>query len=226
VINKPDGSHDENTALPPQLATDLPKETTGFSAITNFYLDDSRIAVPEAGGPSRTFLAGGEADPYHMVFVDPQYFEIFRYQWLAGNSATALNAPFSVVLSESAARRYFLQGSPVEWMGRTLIYHDSINVSVKGIVKDYPKNSDLSTFTDWLSFTTLTQSGLGRGMMLGYNGISSEAGAFVKLSPGSSAEQVSRQFAAIGEKHMHSPWALRPALHCNPRRYPFQRKFA
>src|SRR5277367_153016 len=57
--------------------------------------------------------------PYHAkisipdgttVIAEPQYFNIFKYEWLAGNASTALAAPFTVVLTENRARQYFGSG--------------------------------------------------------------------------------------------------------------------
>jgi hypothetical protein len=44
----------------PPFAADFRRETTGFSAITGLYTDDSRVLVPEPGKPDRIIPVIGE----------------------------------------------------------------------------------------------------------------------------------------------------------------------
>src|ERR1700761_7347146 len=41
------------------------------------------------------------------MFADEHFTSIFNYDWIAGDPKTALNEPNTVVLTESAAKRYF-----------------------------------------------------------------------------------------------------------------------
>jgi putative ABC transport system permease protein len=47
-----------------------------------------------------------------MAFAEPAFLNLFPHQWLAGNPATALQAPFSVVLTASQAQLYFGKSGP------------------------------------------------------------------------------------------------------------------
>src|SRR5664279_3880723 len=69
------------------------------------------------------------------IITWPQYFDIFNYQWLEGN-AESLDEPFRVVLSENRARKYFGNIPLANMMGKIVIYDDSLQVRVSGIVKD------------------------------------------------------------------------------------------
>src|SRR5262249_7160919 len=42
-----------------------------------------------------------------IYFVEPSFFEIFNFEWLAGDPKTALTAPGKVVLTKSTAEKYF-----------------------------------------------------------------------------------------------------------------------
>src|SRR5882757_7750723 len=113
--------------LPPALRTEL----SGFSAVTIFFVDDSRVIIPNGTKQPREFAESRAGDElHHIAFAEPDFFSIFPYQWLAGNPATALNAPSTVVLSEKEVQKYFGNGTPAEWLGRTVIYHDSLPVTV------------------------------------------------------------------------------------------------
>jgi len=195
----PDGKIGEGASLPPPLAADLRREGTGFTTVAGIYTDDCKVIIPERGKPDRVFPGIQEGKLQHITFADPQYLEIFHYEWLAGNPATALSAPFSVVLTESEAKRYFGQGSPAEWMGRSVVYYDSLTVSVSGIVEDWQQNSDFA-FTDLISYPTIGHSWV-RKAISGWNAFESSANAFVKLSPGTTVAQVEKQFPAFFKLH-------------------------
>jgi putative ABC transport system permease protein len=121
------------------------------------------VLIPVAGKPNRIIPGISSDEPYHITFADTDYLKIFHYQWLAGNPATALQRPFSVVLTESEAKRYFQDGAPENWMGRSLVYEDSLTVSVTGIVKDWDQHTDFG-FKDLLSYSTLENSFLKAGV--------------------------------------------------------------
>jgi len=195
------GTHHDGAGMTPPLATDLRRETTGFSAVTGLYTDDSRVKIPEAGKPDRVIPGISEHDRQHISFADPDYLRIFQYQWLAGNPATALQQPFSVVLTESEARRYFDHGQPTDWVGRSLVYYDSLTVSVTGIVKDWQQNSDLG-FKDLISYSTIGHSFLQKDMN-GWNAWQSSVNAYVRLSPGTTVAQAERQLPAFLQRHKH-----------------------
>lgn len=71
--------------------------------------------------------------------ADPSVFEVFTFPLLAGDPATALSAPHSVILSEKAAAKYFPDGGAV---GRSLRV-DSFDFQVTGILRTVPRNSHL-----------------------------------------------------------------------------------
>ena len=206
--------HGEGPSMPPPLAADLRREATGFSAVTGFYTDDTRVLVPITGKPPRVIPTVSEGEQQHINFADSQYMEIFHYQWLAGNAATALQKPFSVVLTESEARRYFGNGNPSDWMGRSLLYYDSLTVSVTGIVKDWQQNSDFG-FKDLISYSTLAHSFLGRDMN-GWNMYQSNVNVYVKLSPGTTVAQAEKQFPAFFQRHRQLPDEVKGGLMLQP----------
>jgi len=77
----------------------------------------------------------------NMAFADSTFFEIFDFPLLKGNPVTALTQPYNVVLSESAAKKYFGSADP---MGQHLILTDqSYQGTVTGVMKDMPENSEL-----------------------------------------------------------------------------------
>src|SRR5205085_1848461 len=55
-----------------------------------------------------------------------------------GNPKTALNAPLTIILSETAAHKYFGSGNPV---GNTLLINGKDLATVTGVMADMPYNS-------------------------------------------------------------------------------------
>jgi putative ABC transport system permease protein len=76
-----------------------------------------------------------------MASVDSTFFGVFDFPLLKGNPVTALREPLSVVLSETAAKKYFGSADP---MGQELILSDrSLPGRVTGVMKDMPENTEL-----------------------------------------------------------------------------------
>lgn len=197
-----EGSQSVGAGMTAPLGADLRREATGFSAVTSLYTDDTRVLVPVPGKPARVIPAISEDQQEHITFADTDYLDIFHYQWLAGNPATALRNPFSVVLTESEAQRYFQGGGPQDWMGRSVVYYDSLTVSVTGIVKDWTENSDFG-FKDLISYNTIEHSFLQKDME-GWNLWQGNINVYVKLSPGTTAAQAEKQFPSFYKRHQFS----------------------
>lgn len=97
-------------------------------------------------------LLGENSLPIKGFWAESSLFDIFTFPMLEGNPATALNNPYSVVLTESAATKFFGVGSA---MGKA-INLDSVDYQVTGIIKDIPFFSHLK-FEALASLSTLEQ---------------------------------------------------------------------
>ena len=75
-----------------------------------------------------------------FFFTDSSVFQVFTFPLISGDPATALRAPFSVVISEEIARKYF--GSE-EAVGKVLQYMDQYEFHVTGVMQDVPPNTHL-----------------------------------------------------------------------------------
>jgi putative ABC transport system permease protein len=75
-----------------------------------------------------------------VVAVDSSFFRMFTFTMLAGDPATVLNDPHSVVISDEMARKYFGNESP---LGKSLEVNNNEAFQVSGIVKKLPSNSTI-----------------------------------------------------------------------------------
>ncbi|MBB6327526.1 putative ABC transport system permease protein [Algoriphagus iocasae] len=95
-----------------------------------------------------------------IVFMDSTFFEVFSFEFLEGDPKKALVAPYSVVLSETTAKKYF---GDQQALGKTLKGSDVAgranagDYTVTGVMKDSPSNSHLK-FNTLLSLSTFYQS--------------------------------------------------------------------
>jgi len=77
-----------------------------------------------------------------LQYADSGLLEIFSFGLLEGNAHTALSQPYSIVLTETMAKRYF--GTEPAF-GKMVQLADTVNLMVTGIIKDIPRNSHFAT---------------------------------------------------------------------------------
>lgn len=86
----------------------------------------------------------------NLVCMDSTAFDVFSWKLLQGDPHTALTAPYSIVLTQSVAKKFFGRENAV---GKSLRVDNSDNYTVTGIVEDPPSNSQIS-FNGLISMTT------------------------------------------------------------------------
>ena len=116
--------------------------------------------VEEAGRimPAPTFYCVvGDKGFYEseIVYADPEILKIFTIPFIEGDPTRALTEPNTIVLTKSAAEKYFGNEDP---LGKMFTVHQMFGRSemkVTGVIKDYPENSHLH-FSMLASLSTLT----------------------------------------------------------------------
>ena len=197
----------------PALPVTMRNELAGFESVTAFYNYAFKVTILDGKFPKK-FEASREISD--IVITDPQYFDIFKYKWLAGNAATALKEPFKVVLTENKAKIYFGDISLQSIIGKEVIYQDSLHLTVSGIVKDLGKNSDF-IFKDFISFATIQQSFLKSYFDLQrWTFWDSNSQGYVKLAKGVTPAQIVKQFPAFVKAHVKIPPGFKTELLLQP----------
>ncbi len=97
-----------------------------------------------------------QSDEDGVLLTDPSFFNVFDYHLSQGNATTALNDPYSIILTKSMAKKYFGNKNPV---GKALLIYlyDSTGrgalYTVTGVMPDAPINAHF-TFNFLVSFKT------------------------------------------------------------------------
>ena len=72
------------------------------------------------------------------TFADSSVFDVFNFPLVQGNPKSALTVPFTVVLSEAMAKKYFGDEDP---MGKIITIDNQYDFAITGIMKNMPVNS-------------------------------------------------------------------------------------
>ena len=83
--------------------------------------------------------ANGKQLEVRGAMVDSGFLNIFSYPLLRGTPDQVLNAPRSIVLTESFAKKLFADGDA---MGKVIRVDSNSNFTVTGILKDLPNNTE------------------------------------------------------------------------------------
>ncbi|MDX5418510.1 MAG: ABC transporter permease, partial [Hymenobacteraceae bacterium] len=117
-----EGQQDNFAVTPPPLINSLQK-FTGLETVTQF----SPASKQTIWYNNQSFTED------KLLFADSAFFKVFDYEFIAGNPATALNAPQKIVLTEALATKLF--GSPDQALGKVLQFSRN-PYTVTGVYKD------------------------------------------------------------------------------------------
>ena len=183
-----DARTDEGNTLfwnsPFPAVSSLEHRVAGFEATTAFTGFGESVKVLSANGEVLATYSGRQPDndyAFSTILTGPDFFALFPHQWLVGSPDVLLDS-LQIVLTERVARKYFGPGPLKDMLGRGLVYNDSLQVRVAGVVKDWQQPSDLN-------YTAFISSKLDWGRL--------EPGpsqAFVRLSKDITASRVNAQF--------------------------------
>ncbi|MEO1032501.1 MAG: FtsX-like permease family protein [Bacteroidota bacterium] len=148
---RPDGRLSYNSGVTTALK-DAIIQNSNFETVSDFHIfNAAKIENRDANLEFR--------NPEFIIFTNSQYFDLFDYEFLAGNEQDILSNPNEVILSEERASLYFPNAKPSEIIGQSLTYNDSINTVVTGVVKGFKSHSDI-VFQEFVSLGTALQTNM------------------------------------------------------------------
>ncbi len=134
----------------------------------------------------------------NVFFADENLFDVFTIKVLQGNPKTALSGPFSVMLTEETAKKYFDNEDP---MNKVIRANNQFDVKVTGIYKAFPANSHIHPGI-LVSFNTLKDSAVYGERNLRTNWGNNSFFTYLLLPPKYNTNRMLAQFPAFIDKHM------------------------
>ena len=190
-----DGQIAINTAVQIPAMEEVNSMVPQFEKTARTHFFSPQVNVPDESGNIRhkfnmTRNAG------IALYADAEFFEIFDWNWLAGNPAV-LKEPNQVVISKSMAERCFENWESA--LNKVLRIDKDLMLTVKGIVEDAPKNTDLNVALA-ISYETLVQKPLLRGYEANWNNISTNDQMFALLNEPTEIDAANEQLKKVGAK--------------------------
>ena len=164
----------------------LPDYFPEIEATARVYQRDLSVSVP---GTENQFELN------NVFFADSTATQVFSFDFIQGDAATALDQPFSVVVTEELAERLF---GRTDVVGEGLKLADSDNFTVSGVIRSWPENTHLELemlvpYTNMADVEPEHARDLLK-QILENNWIATHSFTYVLLKPGSLAEEVNAKF--------------------------------
>ncbi|MBS1602456.1 MAG: ABC transporter permease [Bacteroidetes bacterium] len=186
---KPGENENPTAAVPFPLPTAMENDLPDWKTSGIFFLDNAQLAA--MGNDGRAEKKFKEKDGVFMV--EPSFFAIFEYPWLAGDPTRSLEDRNSIVLTRTLADKYF--GDWRKAMGHTVRLGAKALFKVTGILEDLPTNTDIrikavlpyasgnfSSNKDWWT-------------------INGSHGTYVLLPPNTGLANANRQLKTLSKKY-------------------------
>ncbi len=114
------------------------------------YPEVESVVYARRAGRAMTLNADGKRYTHDVFYAGEDFFHIFSFDFMKGESEKALKDPFSIVITEEIKHRYF---GDKQAIGQTLTLRDSLVFTVTGVLRDLPTQSHIQ-FDMLLSFST------------------------------------------------------------------------
>ncbi|SDL80547.1 putative ABC transport system permease protein [Catalinimonas alkaloidigena] len=173
------------TPLAETLERDYPEVERAVRVAPGFY----------DAGSSLIHLEGETQNVYEegFMYADPAFLDVFSFRMQQGNAATALTEPYSVVLTEQMAEKYFPDKNPV---GQVLILNNNAErpYRITGVMENVPEQSHFR-FQFVLSMNSVGDSQLPNW---GYSNFFT----YVRLQPEADAKALEAKLPEIVHKYI------------------------
>ncbi|MEM9328040.1 MAG: ABC transporter permease [Bacteroidota bacterium] len=137
-------------AVATAIRSDIPEAEHVTRLSQPFYSQEQIVTVLDPAGNQRTF------EESSIFAADSSFFEVFSFEMIEGNPATALAEPNALVLTASEAKKYFPEQSAYGQTIRIGLHQNQKSYIVTGVLKDLPDQSHFH-FDLLISDTSLPQ---------------------------------------------------------------------
>lgn len=130
--------------------------------------------------------------------AEPELFSIFDFP-LAQGDLNGLREPFTALLTEKLARKYY---GTTDAVGKTFKLNAEYDFRVVGVLKDIPDNTALQ-YQMYTSWATMEADSNSRRMLNNWGGIQGGTQCYVLFREGHSQAALESAFATFREKYFH-----------------------
>ncbi|MDB5199417.1 MAG: macrolide export ATP-binding/permease MacB [Chitinophagaceae bacterium] len=136
-----------------------------------------------------------------VFFADENFTDVFKVDVIRGNPKKALENPFSIMISDELAKKYFGSNDPMEKMVKL---DNNLSCKVSGVFKPFPSNTHLHPDV-LISFNTLKDSVLYGQKNLETNWGNNSFLTYVVLPKNTDPKNLESKFPAFLDKYYHFP---------------------
>jgi len=158
-------------------------------------LQEAAYVTRITGDYRRLFSIGEKKFFEEIRYADDDFFDIFTFPLITGDPKTALEEPFSMVISETIAEKYFGKSDPV---GKTVLVQNSQDYKITGVMKNVPGNSHLR-FDILVSFSSRNNEERVKG---NYWDRFSNDYTYILLAEGADPIELKNKFPEFMAKHI------------------------
>jgi putative ABC transport system permease protein len=180
---------------PPPIVPLMKQFFPGVEEAARIYVRNVSISHPE-GHPGESF------EETEVLFADSLITKMFTFSFVSGSPSRALREPFTLLLNEEMAKKYFGDKDPV---GESLILGGRHPFKIAGVVRNFPENAHLR-FHVLVPYDNMydLESDAGKEIMrrnLATNFIISHSYSYVLLKPGADPADVNRAMPDFLKKY-------------------------
>ena len=138
----------------------------------------------------------------HLYFADDNFPDLFSVKMLKGDPHTALADPYTVVMTEATAKKYFGEEDP---MNKVIRYNNQLDLKVTGIYEPFPSNAHVHP-PIMVSFNTMKDTLVYGEQQLRTNWGNNSFFTYLQLPGHYNPANISARFPAFLNNHMASQY--------------------
>jgi putative ABC transport system permease protein len=180
----------KNNLFNNQKSTAISQPMPLYDELKRSYPEIKRVS--RADDDEHSLMVGNNKFNKSGMYVDPDFLQMLSFPLVKGNTATALNDPNAVVLTESLATALFGKEDPI---GKTIKLDNQYTVMVSAVMQDVPVNSTIDF--DFLAPMAFRIQNIDRVKNAQTEWGNNFLGYIVELKEGSSMEAVSKKIEPV-----------------------------
>lgn len=156
-----------------------------------------QINTLDQGSIEKKFLMTGT-----ILYTKPEFFKIFPYQWIAGDSSNALKSPNTAIITAGTLKKFYgLEPSEAEQvLGEQISHENKVVFDIVGVVADPPENTNFP-FEVFLEYSAqkITDVYFGNGDR--WNSVNSNTNAYILVGENFDATHFDNKLVDFVEKY-------------------------